>query len=108
MAWRIVKQPNGLLARFSDIVDSFTDGNMNEREAYRLCRERLGIDAAKRKVRAGLEDWKPWTIECPSEDGLSRWRDSIETVKSVHGEEKAQEFIEALGNNEEVQAAPSA
>ena len=95
MAWRIVKQPNGLLARFSDVVDDFTDGNMNEREAYRLCRGELGIDASKRKVRAGIEDHLPYTCT-PSEDGLYRWRESIETVRSIHGEERARETVLAL------------
>jgi hypothetical protein len=33
MAWRIVKQPNGLYARFSDIVDNFTHYNMDRNEA---------------------------------------------------------------------------
>lgn len=28
MAWRIVRQPNGKLARFSDIVDNFTHTNI--------------------------------------------------------------------------------
>lgn len=100
MAWKIVKQPNGLLARFSDIVDSFTDGNMNEHEAYRLCRQKLGINAAKRKVRAGLEDWLPWTIEQPSKDGLTRWRDSIETVEFIHGAKEAQDFVEMFSATE--------
>jgi hypothetical protein len=33
MAWRIVKQPNGLLARFSDVVDNFTAVDMTKQEA---------------------------------------------------------------------------
>jgi len=49
MAWRIVKQPNGLLAKFSDIVDTFTNLNMTEEEALACCRETCGEDAAKKK-----------------------------------------------------------
>ena len=37
MAWRIVKQPNGLLARFDEVSDSFTDYDMSAEEAIDLC-----------------------------------------------------------------------
>ena len=89
MAWRIVKQPNGKLARFSDIVDDFTDMNMTEDEAFDLCRHYLGVEDSKRKVRAGVEDWIPWTVETPG-DGTTRWIDSIETILDVHGSDTAQ------------------
>lgn len=92
MAWRIVKQPNGLLARFSDIVDAFTDMNMTPQQAYRCCREYCGRDDSKRKVQAGLEDWEPWTTK-PG-DGLARWRDSLETIEVIHGAGKRREVQE--------------
>lgn len=38
MAWRIVKQPNGLFASFSDIVDHFTYTDMTQEL---LCRALL-------------------------------------------------------------------
>jgi hypothetical protein len=84
MAWRIVKQPNGLLARFSDVVDNFTDLNMTDEEALVLCREHLGIADAQQKVLAGVQDWKPWTHNIPG-SGLGRWNDCLETIKNVHG-----------------------
>lgn len=93
MAWRIVKQPNGLLARFSDVVDTFTDMNMNERQAYRLCREDIGVQESKRKVCAGKLDFIPWT-NTPSEDGLARWRDCLETIEAIHGKDKVAEACE--------------
>lgn len=96
MAWRIVKQPNGRYARFSDVVDDFTDMDMTEQEAYDLCREYLGVEDAKRKVRAGVEDWKPWTVGIKG-DGLERWYDSIATITSVHGEEIATERLKMIG-----------
>ena len=89
MAWRIVKQPNGLLARFSDIVDDFTHMNMTEAEAFEVCREYLGVEEAKRKVLAGVQDWKPWTNSVFG-DGLSRWNDCIASIKNVHGKKAAE------------------
>ncbi len=97
MAWRIVKQPNGKLARFSDIVDDFTDMDMTEAEAFECCREYLGIEDAKRKVKAGLEDWKPWTIGIKG-NGTERWQNCIKTIKSIHGEDTAKERLE-VGND---------
>jgi hypothetical protein len=89
MAWRIVRQPNGLLARFSDVVDNFTDMNMSEVEAYELCRESMGIEDAREKVRAGVEDWKPWTHRVKG-DGLSRWADCLNSIKVIHGEREVE------------------
>lgn len=40
MPSRIVKQPNGLYACFSTIVDNFTAYGMTQTEAYELCREK--------------------------------------------------------------------
>jgi len=92
MAWRIVKQPNGLLARFSDIVDDFTNLNMTESEAFECCREYCGIEDAKRKVLAGVQDWKPWTNGVLG-SGLDRWNDSIKTIMSVRGDEAVQHAL---------------
>jgi len=50
MAWRILQQPNGLLARFSDIVDGFTHYNMHEQEAVNFCIEKLGKAAIKKPI----------------------------------------------------------
>lgn len=97
VAWRIVKQPNGLLARFSDIVDNFTELNMTEPEAVELCSKvyDLSMPDAMRKVLAGVEDWKPWTIG-ERGDGLSRWRDSLEKIQTVHGDEASQKVLQAV------------
>lgn len=94
MAWRMVKQPNGLLARFSDIVDNFTDLDLTETEALELCKEcyDLSRQDAEEKVRAALEDWEPWTVGKQG-DGLSRWRDSLKTVELIHGKEAVEEIL---------------
>lgn len=84
MAWRIVRQPNGLLARFSDVVDDFTHINMSETEALDVCKEEgCNEYEAVIKIKAGKEDHIPWTTAPGS--GLDRWKDSIDTIKSCHG-----------------------
>ena len=91
MAWRIVRQPNGKLARFSDIVDDFTEMDMTRAEALDLCRiYNMGIKESRRKVQAGVEDWKPWTVGVRG-DGTDRWEDCLRTITIVHGENVAQE-----------------
>lgn len=98
MAWRMVKQPNGLLARFSDIVDDFTHLNMTENEAIQVCMTEHGMseEAAKAKVRGGVEDWRPWTQGTPG-TGHDRWDDAIETIKDIHGIATVQERLKAVG-----------
>lgn len=95
MGWRIVRQPNGLLARFSSIVDHFTHVNLTETEAFEVCRdEGCSVDLAKDKVSAGVQDFKPWT-RTPG-TGLERWEDCLDTIRMVHGEEEAQGVVRSL------------
>ena len=96
MAWRIVKQPNGQLARFSDVVDDFTHMNMSYEEAVALCDEKMGTNAAIEKVRAGVEDWKPWTNGVLG-NGEERWLESIATIEDVHGNDRLKAVL-MLGN----------
>lgn len=98
MAWRIVKQPNGLLASYSDIIDHFMVINMTEDEAVEYCiNDRdMGRESAKRKVEAGVKDYKPWTVTEGS--GLDRWEDCIETIKNHHGEDELKELKECYND----------
>lgn len=52
MAWKLVEQPDGLLAKWSDVIDDFTDKNMSEIEAYNLCRVEHGMmeESAANKI----------------------------------------------------------
>ena len=43
----IARQPNGLLCRFSTIVDTVTDYNMTEEEYIELCAEKAREEARK-------------------------------------------------------------
>ena len=87
MAWRIVKQPNGLLARFSDVVDHFTHIDMTEAEALEVCIDNgCSSDLAQTKVLSGLQDVKPWTVTPGS--GLERWEHCLGRIETVHGVEE--------------------
>lgn len=92
MGWRIVRQPNGKLARFSEVVDDFTHYDMTAEEAFDVCLEEMGRAEAIMKVSKGIADSPTW--KCPDSghaDGLDRWRDAIDTIRFVHGEERARE-----------------
>lgn len=97
MAWRIVKQPNGLLARFSEVVDDFTHYDMTEAEAVEVCQEDMGRADAEAKVRRGINDEPhPFMNERDATDGLGRFRDAIETIRTIHGDELADERLREL------------
>jgi len=79
MAWRIVKQPNGLLAMWSDMSDSFTYINMDEPTALDLCRVSWGEEVSVAKVKAGVEDHVPWTHGVKG-SGHDRWDDCVRNM----------------------------
>jgi len=85
MGWRIVLQPDGKLARFSDVVDNFTHINMDVAEATEVCREDLGASDADKKVQAGLDDLEPW--KTTKGNGSTRWFDCIDDIVLQHGKE---------------------
>jgi hypothetical protein len=88
----IVKQPNGLYARFSSIVDDFTDLNLSKRQAYRLCRQTMGIAQAQDAISAANSDS---VVLYPGEEmpeaqaGLRRWQRCLNTIRIIHGERVA-------------------
>jgi hypothetical protein len=103
MAWRIVKQPNGLFARWSDVVDDFTDYDMTEAEARAVCCDKGGVVLVDEKLRRAKADEDPWR-PCQAYirgrgDGLDRWRDCINTIRSVHGKAVADEREKQLSVN---------
>ena len=76
MAWRIVVQPNGKYAKFSDVVDNFTDYDMTKDEAFELCRDAAGVDTARYKIEQ-------------AEKNPGRFDSAIDTIMNVHGHEEA-------------------
>lgn len=92
MAWRIVKQPDGQLARFSDVVDNFTHFAMTVDEATDLCRESMSAIESQQKVQSGVDDIEPWTTTKKG-SGLSRWNDCLNSIVMVHGYEGLKETL---------------
>ena len=95
MAWRIVKQPNGLFARWSDIVDNFTDANASEQEALELCSEKMSAEEAHKKVQGAVDDLNSGGIKG---SGLDRWNDCLKTIKLIHGEQELADVLAYIDN----------
>ena len=95
MAWRLVKQPNGLIARFSDIVDHFTHANMDEAlVASELCD--VSPDVVADKLLGAAQDDVWGKVE--QTDGFNRWRESLATIRAIHGEEHVV-MVDQLGRD---------
>lgn len=97
MPRRIVRQPNGLYAEFSTIVDTFTVINMTEEEAYTHCRKEMGERDAKAKVKRAVRDEKYYTPPPECGNGTWRWRNDLSTVKYIHGK-KAKKKLKKLAS----------
>jgi hypothetical protein len=97
MAWRLVIQPNGLFARFSTVVDDFTHYDMDEAEVLRTAFAEwdCGEETVRRKLDSARRETDPykhegyWSAEGPSRPPLSRFRECLEIIASVHGEATA-------------------
>lgn len=100
MGKRIVKQPNGLLAYFSEIVDDFTIYDMTEAEAMEELTKEMGRLDARAKLRRGLRDEVGWPGPTRNGSGLERFRDAIDTIRRVHGDETAEHRILELSRAE--------
>lgn len=83
MAWRIIKQPNGLYARFSEVVDDVTDYDMTSHEALELCEKLAGVEIGAMKFVG-------------SHINPSRFEEAIGIINEVHGEEIANERRKAM------------
>lgn len=90
MAWRIVKQPNGLYARFADPVDHFTAYNMTEEEAYLECMDHgcSTLEAESKMINADLDR--------TMDGGKGRWEESLNTIRIIHGEEEVNKALQLL------------
>ena len=80
MGWRIIKQPNGFFARFSEIVDDFTDYDMTEEDVIELCKTSYDMDdiGSQGKLQRAI-------------DNPQRWDDAIKIIEAIHGANIANE-----------------
>jgi len=83
-----VRQPNGRLARWSDIVDNFTEADMTPGKCVDLAMEHgmQLMDAARKVQRAINDEPNLFSGGKRSGDGLDRWRECLRTVRDVHGD----------------------
>jgi hypothetical protein len=72
MVWRIVRQPNGKYARYSDVAGSFTHHNMTAEQAVEYCRENMmsRADALATVARA---------------DQPATWEECLRSIRAAHG-----------------------
>jgi hypothetical protein len=74
MGTRIITQPDGLFARFSEIVDHFTHTDMTHAEAVQCCvDEGLSNPEAIAKVARGSAN-------------PGRWNEAVAIIEAAHGE----------------------
>lgn len=90
----VVRQPNGLLATFSTIVDDFTVLDATEAEMRAEWIDKIGREEGNAKVQRGVDDDMTGLGDTTAADGLNRWRDALRTIRMVHGEDRAQRRIE--------------
>ena len=88
MGWRMVKQPNGAYARWSDVVDAFTHLNLSRRQALEVCRESLGSLEAEQKVKRA--DIDAGEADQPGPP-LSRWKECLESMRALGKKKEAAE-----------------
>jgi len=81
-----VVQPNGLLARFSTVVDHFCEVDMTRTDAINWCRSE-GMPPADAEVKVGhAERDEPLDDRpCCDQKPLRRWHDCLSTILHVHG-----------------------
>lgn len=81
MAWRFVRQPNGLYGRFSEVVDHFIHANMTFEQAYSYALEcdMTPLEAEQKVKRADEEP--------------NRYQEAIETISRQHGVSVAEQFV---------------
>lgn len=90
MPARFDLQPNGLLARFSTVVDNFTHIGLTPREAIEVAQEDgLSLEAARKKVRRGMDA------------GPERLIDDLDTVRAIHGDAERAEIQALLAESRE-------
>ena len=83
MPAKIVKQPNGLYARFSTIVDTFTHYDMDEWDLVEMFTENGGLKEGRRQIHKANSDPDAFA-EC------------IETVRLVHGKQAANNLMRKI------------
>lgn len=93
----MLKQPNGLYARFSTIPDGYTHVGMTAQEAAETLRMEYSLrdSEVKSAMQAADEEWQPFSVKPGPE--LGRWSYCMDLIKLVHGQETFNKSLEATG-----------
>jgi hypothetical protein len=83
-----VVQPNGLLARFSTVVDDFTAMNMTESEAAEVI--------AQEYAERAKQDAEQAIARAKADTKGERWSDCLATIRDIHGPQTASERLRFL------------
>lgn len=98
----IARQPNGLLCRFSTVVDTFTDWNMTEEEYIEMCAERAA-EKAREEAKDTLKRWmKPFDEVknhfYPGNNTIEEFNAILHEMGDEEGLSKEQiEYLKSLG-----------
>lgn len=85
MCWRIVQQPDGLYARFSDVVQNFTHLGLSAMEVALLCRNSHKIPS----------DLIPPILDNAADPRL--WDEALTLISEQHGREEVIEILREAG-----------
>lgn len=96
MPSRVVRQPNGLWAVFSSVVDTFTHYDATEAEMLDHWRGEVGDRVARQKMGDGLADRTFSAEDMTATDGLNRFREAIDTIRTLQGDEEADRWVALL------------
>jgi hypothetical protein len=90
MAWRILLQPNGKYARFSEVVDDIVEYDMSMEQALECCvSQRLGQRDAANKVQRALFA------------GNARFLEALGIIARVHGRTRMRHRAKLMGGSRE-------
>jgi hypothetical protein len=86
LTWHFVRQPNGLLVRFSSVVADFTHSDLTETLALHLCTQQyqLSVQDAFHIVWQGMD--------APDQ----QWNESLMAIQVAHGKAAAQARLEQM------------
>ena len=88
MPSRFVVQPNGLLARFSTVIDDFTEMNMTESAAAEVIAQEYAERAKNDSTQA--------IARAKADTTGDRWGDCLSTIREIHGDHAVDERLRFL------------
>ena len=102
----IAKQPNGLLCRFSTVVDTVTHWNMTEQEYINFCVERAkerAIEEAKETLKHHVkpfEDVKEYF--CPNNETIEDFENLLHEMGDEEGlgEKRKQDWLKLMKDDD--------